>query len=223
MAGTITALRFQKRHRDRVNVYVDEQFAFGLAAIEAARLRVGQTLSDEDIAHLQARDEVEKAHEWALNFLSYRPRSEAEVRRHLYRRGSDEEVIHAVITRLVRASLLDDEAFARYWVENRAQLNPRGVHALRYELREKGVTDAIISQVLADFDDTDAARQAAETAARRFASLPPREFRRRLGDYLTRRGFAYETTQTLIEEMLAAGRCEAVEDHQIYVESDDGG
>jgi regulatory protein len=55
MAGTITALRFQKRNKDRVNVYLDGQFAFGLAAIEAVRLRVGQTLSDDDVARLQRR------------------------------------------------------------------------------------------------------------------------------------------------------------------------
>jgi regulatory protein len=77
MAGTITALRFQKRNKNRVNVYLDGQFAFGLVAIEAARLRVGQTLSDNDVARLQMRDEVERAYERALNFLSYRPRSEA--------------------------------------------------------------------------------------------------------------------------------------------------
>ena len=83
MAGTISALRYQKRNKNRVNVYVDDQFAFGLAAIEAARLRVGQALSDDDIARLRRQDDVERAHERALNFLSYRPRSEAEVRRNL--------------------------------------------------------------------------------------------------------------------------------------------
>ena len=86
MAGTITALRYQKRNKNRVNVYLDDQFAFGLAAIEAARLHVGQTLTDDDVVRLRRRDDVERAYERALDFLSYRPRSEAEVCRNLRRK-----------------------------------------------------------------------------------------------------------------------------------------
>jgi len=130
MAGKITALRFQKRNKDRVNVYIDGQFAFGLAAIEAARLQVGQTLSDDDVARLRVRDEVERAYERALNFLSYRPRSEAEVRRNLYKKDVEDEVVEVVVERLTRAGLVDDREFARYWVENRLQFNPRGARAL---------------------------------------------------------------------------------------------
>ena len=80
MTGTITALIAQKRNKDRVNVYLDGEFAFGLAAIEAIRLRQGQVLSDEEIEHLKALDEIERAHERALNLLSYRPRSAQEIR-----------------------------------------------------------------------------------------------------------------------------------------------
>ena len=103
----ITALRFQKRNSNRVNVYIDGQFAFGLAAIEAAHLRVGQTLSDDDVARLQMQDEAEQAYERALNFLSYRPRSEAEVRRKLREKNMEEEVIEVVVERLTRAGLLN--------------------------------------------------------------------------------------------------------------------
>ena len=212
MAGTITALRFQKRNKNRVNVYLDGQFAFGLAAIEAARLRVGQTLSDDDIVRLQTQDEVERAYERALNFLSYRPRSEAEVRRNLRKKTVDDEAVEVVVERLTRAGLLDDREFARYWVENRLQFNPRGARALRHELREKGVSASIIAETLADFDDEVVARKVAEAGARRLAHLGPGDFRRRLGGYLARRGFSYAVTKPLIEEMLEAARCEALSD-----------
>jgi len=72
--GIITALSAQKRSQDRVNVYLDGEFAFGLAAIAAVRLRVGQTLTAADIAALQETDAVEKAKESALHLLGYRPR-----------------------------------------------------------------------------------------------------------------------------------------------------
>jgi regulatory protein len=151
MAGTITALRFQKRNKDRVNVYLDGQFAFGLAVIKAVRLRVGQALSDDDVARLRAQDKVERAYERALNFLSYRPRSEDEVRRNLRQKDVEDEVVEVVVERLTRAGLLDDREFARYWVENRLQFNPRGARALRHELRGKGVSASVIADTLADF------------------------------------------------------------------------
>jgi regulatory protein len=208
MAGKITALRFQKRNKNRVNVYIDGQFAFGLAAIEAAHLQVGQTLSADDIARLQRQDEVEKAYERALNFLSYRPRSEAEVRRNLRKKKVNDEVIDKAVDRLTRAGLLNDREFARYWVENRLQFNPRGARALRHELRRKGVSTSIIDDALADLDETDAARKVAEAGARRLANLEAREFRRKLGAYMARRGFSYAVIKPLVEETLETMRRE---------------
>lgn len=212
MEGKITSLRFQKRNKDRVNVYIDDQFAFGLAAIEAVRLRVGQTLSDDDIARLRVRDKVEQAYERALNFLSYRPRSETEVRRNLRKKDVEDEVAEVVVERLTRAGLLDDGEFARYWVENRLQFNPRGARALRHELRGKGVSNSVIADALADLDEEVAARQVAETGARRLNHLEPRDFRRKLGAYMARRGFSYAVIGPLVEEMLDAGRCEVLTD-----------
>ncbi len=212
MAGKITALHFQKRNKDRVNVYVDERFAFGLAAIEAARLRVGQVLSDDDVAQLQSRDRVEKAYERALNFLSYRPRSEVEVRRNLRKKDVEDEVIEVVIERLRRAELVDDSEFARYWVENRVQFKPRGARALHYELREKGIADSIIADALADLDEESAARQVAKAGARRMAHLQARDFRRKLSAYMARRGFSYAVIAPLVEELLDAKSCEALVD-----------
>jgi regulatory protein len=212
MAGTITELRLQKRNKDRVNVYLDGQFAFGLAAIEAARLKVGQELSDADIARLQKQDEIERAYERALNFLSFRPRSEAEVRRNLREKAVEEEIVEAAVERLTRAGLLNDREFARYWVENRLQFKPRGARALRQELWEKGVPDAIIAETLESFDAEDVARRVAEAGARRMAHLEPADFRQKLSAYMARRGFSYAVIQPLVEEMLEAVCCESLLD-----------
>jgi regulatory protein len=209
MAGKITELRFQKRNKDRVNVYLDGRFAFGLAAVEAAHLKVGQELSDTDIARLQKQDEIEQAYERALNFLSYRPRSEAEVRRNLRRKDVGDQVIEDVIERLTRAGLLDDGEFARYWVENRVQFKPRGARALRQELWEKGIPDAVIAEALERFDEQNAARRVAQAGARRMARLDPRDFRRKLSAYMARRGFSYAVIKPLVEEMLESTRCES--------------
>ncbi len=204
MAGTITALRYQQRNRDRVNVYIDGDYAFGLPSIVAVRLRVGQTVTDAEIAELRQTDDAERAYGRTLDFLSYRPRSEAEVRRALRTKGWSEETVEVVVARLAQAGLLNDAEFARYWVENRSQFNPRGLRALRHELRSKGVADAVISSELAELDEGESARHVAEQVARRLAHLPTPDFRRKLGAYLASRGFSYATIEPLIDEMLAA-------------------
>jgi regulatory protein len=201
MGGRITALRVQRRNRNRVNVYLDGRFAFGLAAIEAARLQVGQVLSDEDIARLRQRDTAERAAERALDLLSYRPRSEAEIRERLTERY-DPETAGEVLERLRRSGLVDDREFARYWVQNRLEHNPRGAVALRQELYQKGVDESAIEEALAEYDEEEAATRAAETARRKLRGLPPDVFRRRLTDYLLRRGFSYGVVRAVVQQAL---------------------
>jgi regulatory protein len=205
MTNRITGLEFQKRNRHRVNVYLDGRFAFGLAAIVAAKLQVGQTLSEAEITRLRETDDAERAYERALSFLSYRPRSEAEVRRNLRKKGLEANTIDDVVARLMRAGLLDDAEFARYWVENRERFRPRGRVALRQELRGKGVPDPIIADAVAKVDEEAAARQALQAASRRYRRLAPPDYRRRVQAFLARRGFSYAVTKPLIDEMIDDG------------------
>ena len=200
MAGTITELKFQKRNNERVNIYLDGEYAFGLDAVEAARLRKGQVLSDAEIVALQAQDERNRAFDRAVRFLSYRPRSRTEVERYLRGKAIEEDVVSDVIARLERAGYIDDEAFARFWLENRERFKPRGQRAVRYELRQKGVGDETITQVLSEMDDEAAAWRAIEGRLSRWANLPGDEFRQKVIGYLSRRGFDYNTISLTLEK-----------------------
>ena len=199
MAGSITALEPQKRSGDRLNVYLDDVFAFGIAALVAANLRVGMTLTDDAITALRLADEVERAREKALNYLSYRPRSEAELYSHLLESDFAATTVDEVLHRLREVGLVDDEAFARYWADNRARFRPRGKRMLVQELRQKGIASGVIETVLADYDEVSAAQHVAEEQARRLAHLPPEVSRRRFWDRLMRRGFSPD----IIQEVLA--------------------
>jgi regulatory protein len=167
----------------------------------ATSLKVGQMLSSEEIAQLQARDAAEVAYEKALGFLSYRPRSCAEIEAYLRRRRVAPEAVEAVVSHLIQAGLLDDGAFAEYWVENRELFRPRGPRALRYELRQKGVADQVIAQVLEGIDEADSAYRAARERARRFNKVDYRTFRQRLGGFLQRRGFGYATVKQTVDRL----------------------
>lgn len=203
MAGTITALVVQKRNKQRVNVYLDGDFSFGLPLTEAARLRKGQYLSDEEIEALKARDDAESAYERALKFLSYRPRSSDEVRRNLREHGAPTWAIDEALERLERAGLVNDGEFARFWIENRQQFKPRSPQALRYELRSKGVADRVIDEALAGLDAEALAYDAARGYLRRLRSADSDGFRRKLGNFLTRQGFAYPLVRDIVESLLA--------------------
>jgi regulatory protein len=199
MAGKITGLKYQKKNPDRVSVYLDGRFAFGLPAILAARLKPDQFLTDAEIELLQAEGDTEKAYNRALDYLGYRPRSRQEIERYLQKRDMPQVQIEAVIGRLEHAGLLDDEAFARFWVENRERFRPRGLRALRYELRSKGVNEAIIAGVLETVDAAESAYRSAEKKARQLSNLDRQTFYRKMIAFLSRRGFAYEVAREVTD------------------------
>lgn len=199
MMRTVTALEAQKRNKERVNVYLDGEFAFGLNLLDAARLHRGQQLSDAEVQALQASDAVVKAIDQAVRFLSYRPRSLQEVHKHLAGKDIPEPVINEAIEKLQEQGYVDDHSFARFWVQNRSAFKPRGSRALRYELRQKGVKASIIDQTLGEYlDETSAAYQAASGRTRRYRGSTRAVFQQKLGAFLQRRGFDYDTCRECI-------------------------
>ncbi len=202
----VTAVEVQQKRADRVNVYLDGDFGFAVAlsVAQEAGLRRGLRLDQDEVRRLLDQDDQHRAYEAALSFLSYRPRSEAEVRQSLERKRFAPERIAAALARLRGAGLLDDAAFARYWVENRDAFSPRGGRALRAELRQKGVGDQETRAVLEDGRDEAAGAYAAgERKARQLKGLDRRTFRQRLGAYLARRGFSYDSISEAVDRLYA--------------------
>lgn len=198
---TITALKAQVKNKNRVNVYLDGEFGFGLVLIEAIRLKVGQVLTDADVDRLKNADDYEKAYEKTLNFLSFRPRSEAEIRRYLKKKEQPEDHIDRIVERLRNAGLIDDKAFAGMWVENRTTFKPKGKRALKAELRAKGVPAAEIEAALETVDEAQSAQQLADSRAAKImkSKLTKMEFKKKMFDFLARRGFGYETISDAVE------------------------
>lgn len=202
MAGRITDIKVQKRNRKRVNIYLDGEYAFSVGLLAGASLGRGDMLSDAEIEELQRLDSAETAHDRTLNYLAYRPRSNSEVRHYLRDKGFPEQVVEEVIGRLSRAGLLDDLAFARYWVENRETFQPRGQVLLRQELRQKGISDGVIDELLAELDEGKSAYEAGIQRARRYAHLDPEAFTQKMSGFLRRRGFEYEVVRETVARLL---------------------
>jgi len=199
--STITALRTGKRAAERVNLFLDGRFAFSLERDEVARerLKVGLELSGQRLQELTDAMKLNRCLNAAYRYLSYRPRSEAELRLRLQRRGFPAEHIEAVMAKLREQGLLNDEEFARFWVENRAAFRPRSRGLTRSELRKKGVSEEAIHQAVSEMDEPEAAYRAALGKTRRLSGLEYPEFRQRLGEFLRRRGFTYETIDRAVK------------------------
>jgi regulatory protein len=212
----ITAIEAQKRSPNRVNVHLDGEFAFGLARIVAAWLRVGQELSEEKIEQLQAEDARERAFQQAMLFLSYRARSESEIRQNLRKHEIPEPVIEQTLERLRQGGLANDHQFASAWVENRSVFRPRSRRMMAMELRQKGLNDEAVSAAIEKMDDEALAYEAAQKKVARYKGLEWNEFRKKLSDFLARRGFAYSVIAPVITRLWN----EAHKDEQHYEEED---
>jgi len=195
MPRTVTRLVLQQRNKRRINVFLDDEYAFSLADTLASGLAIGQELDEETIARLQEQDAYQRGMDKAFRLLARRPRSEQEIDEALRQAGHSDAVRARVLARLREMAYLDDRAFARWWVENRVQFSPRSIRALRQELYQKGVPRALIDEVLAPLDDEQLALAAGQQRAYRWQHLPRADFEKKMIGYLQRRGFDYTTAR----------------------------
>lgn len=202
MSNKITDLKIQKRNPNRVNVFLDGEFAFGLARIVGAWLKVGQEITATEIEHLMQKDGYQVCYQKALHFLSYRPRSTNELQKHLGKKDIPPETIANTIERLETNGLVNDLRFAEDWVENRSTFRPRGSFALRAELRQKGVDKSIIETVLQTIDEEELAYKAGSAKASKLRENDDQVFKRKLYGFLSRRGFRSDLVREIIQRIL---------------------
>jgi len=151
---------------------------------------------------------VGDAYDAAVRYLGSRPRSVSEIKRHLRTKRFDDAAQDIAIEKLRAQRYIDDEAFARYWVEQRARFRPKGQRAIASELMAKGVARETIDLVLGEADPDAETKRARETIRRpmaRWVSMTENERKRKIHQYLGTRGFSYD----VIEEVIAKPDAEA--------------
>lgn len=196
---TITALRARRARKDRVDLYLDDEWAFSLSLDVAAGLRKGQALSEAEIAALCDDDAYRMALGQMLRWLGLRLRSTSEIETRLAQRGVAPSVVARVIARLGELRLIDDAAFAEWWVAGRSAHRPKGARGLAHELRARGIAPGIIAGAVAGLDEQALATRLAVRLAPRYARADRPAFERRLGGLLARRGFAPGVIRSAID------------------------
>ncbi len=134
----------------------------------------------------------------AYRYLSYRPRSEGEMRQRLNQRGFDHETVGKTITKLKEQKLIDDYAFARFWKDNRLSFKPKSKRLIEQELAHKMVAPEIVEQVTENIADMDNACKLGRRRLHNLANLDYPDFKRRLSNYLSYRGFTYEVIKSTV-------------------------
>lgn len=208
--GIITALEPQKRKKGRVNVFIDGEFRVGLSLEICLKngLQVGKRVSPERLEKLIKENELDQILAKVYKFLSYRPRTEKEISDYLTKKEAGPLLTDLVIKTLKKQKYLDDREFARWWIEQRTRFRPRGKRVLRAELFKKGISQEIIEEALdLDFStlsSKELALKAIEKKLPAYKKLGWQESRRKVGAFLARRGFDWETIKTILEEMGSA-------------------
>lgn len=195
----VTSIQKQVKTEGRYSIFIDGKFAFGLSELGLINsgLKIGQEVTDGQLAELKLESELDKLYSRVLALLARRPRSEWEIREYLRRKEADKEQIESILNTLSIRGYIDDADFARRWVESRRLLKPTSRRKLRSELAAKRIASDIIDQVLAEdeADELEVLRQEI-VKKRRQTKYHDNE---KLMAYLARQGYSYgDIKQALI-------------------------
>ena len=205
MPKTITQIAVQQKRKNRCSIFLDDEYAFGLdqEIVLQFGLKKGDVLTEQQIEEISINEERKRAKDRALKFLSYRDRSEKEIRTKLKDVGYEENILEWVIGELKRLKFLDDQRFALSYAQTQMITRPVGEYFLKRELKQKGVAEELIEQTLEkayeEKDQFSVALELAQQRKKRYANLDEIKVKKRVSDFLLRRGFSWDVVAEVME------------------------
>ena len=206
MSKIITQISVQQKNKNKCSVFLDEEFAFGLnqEVVFQYGLKKGDSLTEQQIDEILDSDKRKKAKERALNFLSYRDRSEHEMIKKLNDVGYDAAVVDWVINELKKLNLINDKRFAVNFIQNKMITHPMGEFLARKELSNKGIDsqliDEIVEQIYREQDQFSIALKISYARRKRFKEIEDVKAKKRISDLLLRRGFNWNIISQVFEQ-----------------------
>jgi len=196
----ITDIKSQVKRQGRYSIYVDGKYSFSLSENELLTIgiRIGQEYEQKEFEELKQKAVLDKAYMRAYDQLSRRARSEWELRDYLKRKEYDELTINEIIETLQHKGYVDDAKFAESWVRNRRLLKATSKLRLRQELRQKRVSDDIISHALEE--DETSEREVLKELVQRKRQQTRYQDEAKLMAYLLRQGFSYGEIKSVMSE-----------------------
>jgi len=188
----VTAIKQQQKRADRFSIFVDNKFAFSLSesGLLESKLTLGKELDNQELSELKQAAVADKIYGKVLYYLSFRPRSQWEISTYLAKNNTPTPLAEKILNKLSKKSLIDDESFAKSWIENRSLLKPISTRRLIYELRSKHIDSELISKILSEEEHDDSSALALAIEKKRRQVRYHDDFK--LMQYLARQGYKYE-------------------------------
>lgn len=202
----ITKIGRQKNNKERYNIYINEEYSFAVdeATLIKFGLQKGKILEQHEIDDIVYEDEIAKAFNKALGFLSFQMRSEHEVRQKLLQAEFGAAVVEEAIRKLERLGFLNDESYSKALVETRKRTAKKGPAAIRQDLIKKGIDKGLQEQVLGEFSHSEQVELASELAAKQVrasAGKTPTQVKQKTQDLLLRKGYSYSVVNEVLEQI----------------------
>lgn len=197
----ITALKQQQKNPNRVSVYVDSKYCFSLSLDQVVdyKIKQGQELRQPDVKKFQKLSLQGKQKARALEWLLSRPHSEREFIDYLKRKKIDTELIEILLDEFKEKKYLNDEYFAKWWIENRRRSKLSSSKKIIYELRSKGVNSQIIEDQI--HNEPNSEEQALKLLIEKKLKMPRySNDKEKLKAYLIRQGFSYSLVKELLNK-----------------------
>lgn len=217
----ITDIQPQKKNPLRENIYLDGEFSFGISTEIRflSRLHIDDTITNYQVEKLIQKDQVARLVEKSLKFLSYRPRSERELTNHLLFKGKLSELesetekknykdnVTTAVSYLKKHQQLDDRQFALWWLESRRKFKKTGDQVIKQELQLKGIPKELITDLLAENvqDPYELALALGKKKQVSYQKLEPKDFKIKMGQYLVRKGYHWDTVTRVVDTLLGKG------------------
>ncbi|MED3623758.1 recombination regulator RecX [Neobacillus thermocopriae] len=208
--GIITKITTQQKNKDRFNIYMDsgqgEEFAFSVDSdvLIKFHLKKGMEIDEFSLMEIQYQDDIRKAYNLAVHYLARRMRSEKEVRDYLNSKEVDEPVINEVLLKLSEQKYLNDREFAAAYVRTQVNTTDKGPEVIKLELKEKGISEALINQSLDEFTQEQQIEKVSKISEKFFKKNLKESFRiqkQKLEQMLLRKGYPYEVIHIVIDDM----------------------
>lgn len=217
----ITSIERQK-NRPRYNIYINEEFAFAIHEdiLIKFRLAKGKEMDPKDVTDILRAEEKHRAEQYALRYISFRPRTSHEVFEYLQKKGFEEDDCRVIISSCAEKGYINDQAYASMWIEERKRLKPRGRHLLRQELSQRGIKDEMVDEALAEQLSSEEEKQIIIQLIQKkyegqfFSTLF--DMKKKIIPYLQRKGFPLNVILSALHEVKDKYVGDSFEDEHDY-------
>jgi regulatory protein len=199
----ITHIDYDEKRPGKADIFLNDKKAFSMNAFDAGVLERGSVMDPAEVEKRAFDDEKQRCWAASLRLLGVRSQSRMELQRRLLGKKFSPEATELALSRAEDAGFINDETFAKEWIDSRLRNQPKGRYLLKQELKQKGVDEPLIDRLLGQgLDETSAALTLLGKKAWKWKGLDPRAFKQKAYTFLAGKGFPFDITSEAVERFL---------------------